>query len=300
MPKFAAEPSTRNFSGGSKSNTKFAAEPSTVKGSSGGSQSNFQGTFCGKNTAVSSSKPAASTTTSVGSTSRSSGIQSFKCGGHGHISKECPNNQVNIVNYDGAYESASEEAVKKETHGDEVFTDCEFEQGAALEVTQILSVQANKAENGQRHKLFQTRAKVHDKEVKVIIDGGSCHNLASCEMGDKLGLKLLRHPHPYHVQWLNDSKDIKIGYKENIPFKIGEYVNTIECDVAPISVCHLLLGRPWQYDRYSQHCGRTNQFNINLKGKKFVLKPMTPQQIMAEHLQKKSEIVPVSREEGEQ
>jgi len=90
MPKFAAEPSTRNFFGGSKSNTKFAAEPSTVKSSSGGSRSNFQGTFSGKNIAVPSSKPTASTSTSVGSTSNSSGIQYFKCGGHGHISKECP------------------------------------------------------------------------------------------------------------------------------------------------------------------------------------------------------------------
>jgi len=117
---------------------------------------------------------------------------------------------------------------------------------------------------------------VHDKVVKVIIDGGSCHNLASCETCDKLGLKLLRHPHPFHVQWLNDSGDIKIGYKVNVPFKIGEYVDTVECDVTPMLVCHLLLGRPCQYDRYSQHCGRTNQFNINLKGKKFVLKPMTP------------------------
>jgi len=79
------------------------------------------------------------------------------------------------------------------------------------------------AENGQRHNLFQTREKVHDKVVKVIIDGASCHNLASHEMTDKLGLKLLRHPHPYHVQWLNDSGDIKIGYKLNVPFKIGEY-----------------------------------------------------------------------------
>jgi len=134
------------------------------------------------------------------------------------------------------------------------------------------------AENGQRHNLFQTRAKVHDKVVKVIINGGSCNNLASREMVDKLGLKLLRHPHPYHVQWLNDLGDIKIGYKVNVPFKIGEYVDTVECVVAPMSVCHLLLGRPWQYDRYSQHCGRTNQFTINLKGKKFVLKPMTHQQ----------------------
>jgi len=37
-----------------------------------------------------------------------------------------------------------------------------------------------------------------------------------------------------------------------------------------------------------------------VKGNKFVLKPMTPQQIMAEHLQKKSKIIPMSREEGEQ
>jgi len=62
MPKFAAEPSTRNFFGGSKSNTKFAAEPSTVKDSSRGSRCNFQGTFSVKNPVVPSSKPAASTT----------------------------------------------------------------------------------------------------------------------------------------------------------------------------------------------------------------------------------------------
>jgi len=49
-------------------------------------------------------------------------------------------------------------------------------------------------------------------------------------------------------------------------YKIGEYVDTVECDVAPMSVCQLLLGRPRQYDRYSQHCGRTNQFTIDLKG----------------------------------
>jgi hypothetical protein len=92
--------------------------------------------------------------------------------------------------------------------------------------------------------LFQTRAKVEGKVVKVIIDGGSYQNLASKEMVKKLDLKLLRHPHPYHVQWLNDSGDIKIAYRVKVPFKIGEYVDTIECDVVPMMVCHLLLGRP--------------------------------------------------------
>ena len=136
------------------------------------------------------------------------------------------------MNDDGEFESASEEGIEEEAHGDEDLTGYEFEQGAALEMTQILSVQTNEAKNGQQHKLFQ--AKVHDKEVKVIIDGGSCHNIASREMGDKLGLKLLRHPHPYNVQWMNDSEDIKIGYKVKVPFKIGEYVDIVESDVAPI------------------------------------------------------------------
>jgi hypothetical protein len=74
----------------------------------------------------------------------------------------------------------------------------------------------------------------------------------------------------------------------------------VECDVAPMSVCHLMLGRPWQYDQYSQHCGRTNQYTLDLKWRKFVLKPMTPQHIMVEHLQKKTEISAASRGGEEQ
>jgi hypothetical protein len=84
---------------------------------------------------------------------------------------------VVIVNDSGEFESASEEEAEEEhvdeAHKDEEHTWCEFEHGAGLVVTQILSVQMKEAENGQRHNLFQTRAKVHDKVVKVIIDGGS-------------------------------------------------------------------------------------------------------------------------------
>lgn len=118
-------------------------------------------------------------------------------------------------------------------------------------MTQVLSVQLKDAENGQRNNLFQTRAKVGGKVCKVIVDGGSCHNLASKDMCDKLGLKLLRHPHPYHVQWLNDSGDVKIGHRVKVSFKIGEYEDEVLCDVVPMTVCHLLLGRPWQFDRSS-------------------------------------------------
>jgi hypothetical protein len=89
---------------------------------------------------------------------------------------------------------------------------------------------------------------------------------------------------------VEQSGSIKIAQRVRVPFKVGEYVDTIECDVAPMTVCHLLLGRPWQYDRSSLHCGRTNQYTIKWKRKNLVLKSMTPQQLLAQHLQKSSEV----------
>ena len=277
--------STRSIPSGSKFTLRGSASRGTISNSSGGARSSNFGASSGKELAAPSerNKSANSSSISVGSSTKSSGIQCFKSGGRGHVIRECPNNRTIIVNDQGEYESTSEEEQEDvEEHA--------FETGAALVVTQILSVQMSEAESGQRHNLFQTRAKVEDKVCKVIIDGGSCHNLASKEMVDKLGLKLLKHPHPYHVQWLNNSGSIKIAQRVKIPFKIGEYIDIVECDVAPMTVCHMLLGRPWQYDRSSLHCGRTNQYTIKWKGKELILKPMTPQQILAKHLQKSSDV----------
>jgi hypothetical protein len=44
----------------------------------------------------------------MGSTTKSSGIQCFKCGVRGHVIRECPNNHTIIVNDKGEYEFASE------------------------------------------------------------------------------------------------------------------------------------------------------------------------------------------------
>jgi hypothetical protein len=100
-------------------------------------------------------KPMNSSTTSVRSTAKSSEIQCFKCGGRGHVIRECPNNGTIIVNDQGEYESTSEEEIevddeeKFQDAEEEAHTYCEFEIGVALIVTQILSVQVKEVENGQ-------------------------------------------------------------------------------------------------------------------------------------------------------
>jgi hypothetical protein len=65
----------------------------------------------------------------------------------------------------------------------------------------------------QRCNLFQTKVTVGPgKACKVIIDGGSCHNLASKELCTKLNLKYFPHPNPCYIQWLSDSGEMKITH----------------------------------------------------------------------------------------
>ena len=123
--------------------------------------------------------------------------------------------------------------------------------------------------------------------IKMIIDGGRCHNLASNEMCEKLGLTMIKHPHPYHVQWLCDCGDVKVQHMVRVTFSIHDYTNTIDCDVVPMMVCHLLLGRPWQFDRRVVHDGFENTHAFKWQGKGIKLLPMTPTQIMAANMQKK-------------
>ena len=45
------------------------------------------------------------------------------------------------------------------------------------------------------------------------------------------------------------------------------------CDVVKMDACHLLLGRPWQFDRETQHDGKKNSYSLVKDGKMFTLLP---------------------------
>jgi hypothetical protein len=62
------------------------------------------------------------------------------------------------------------------------------EQYPSLVAQRVLSAQITMAEPDQRHNLFRTKGMVKDRCIHIIIDGGSCKNLASMEMVEKLSL----------------------------------------------------------------------------------------------------------------
>jgi hypothetical protein len=70
----------------------------------------------------------------------------------------------------------------------------------SLVVQRVLITQVAQAEKNQRHTLFHTKGVVHEQSIHIIIDSGSCNNLASTALVEKLSLPTRTHPHPYHIQ----------------------------------------------------------------------------------------------------
>jgi hypothetical protein len=81
---------------------------------------------------------------------------------------------------------------------------------------------------------------------------------------------------------MNQSDTLKITHKARVKFSVGPYIDTVDCDVAPLSACHLLLGRPWQFDLDATHGGRSNNYSFVHQGVNHVLKPMPESAIKAE------------------
>jgi hypothetical protein len=102
----------------------------------------------------------------------------------------------------------------------------------------------------------------------------------SSDLVKKLGLTTRPHPHPYHIQWLNDSGKAKVTKTCRVSFSIGTYANFVDCDVVPMEACSLLLGHPWEFDNDAIHHGRSNTYTFVHKGKKITLVPMTPAEIV--------------------
>jgi len=63
-------------------------------------------------------------------------------------------------------------------------------------------------------------------------------------------------------------------------FSIGKnYQDELWCDVIPMDACHMLLGRPWLYDRKVMHNGYLNTYSFTKDGKKITLAPLPPSKL---------------------
>jgi hypothetical protein len=87
-------------------------------------------------------------------------------------------------------------------------------------VQRVLSAQLETSGQQQRHNLFQTFFVIKDRRARVIIDGGSCNNLVSSDLVKKLSLPTRPCPHPYHIQWFNDTGKVKVTQTVRVHFSL--------------------------------------------------------------------------------
>ncbi|KAK1651912.1 hypothetical protein QYE76_069717 [Lolium multiflorum] len=166
---------------------------------------------CSNVSTAKTSESAASTSGSNVSTARNRDMVCHTCGGKGHFKRDCPNRKVMIINEDNEYETG-DDVDPNAPDDDDYDSDGEdaYPSDARTIVVSQRALNVLPSASTQRCNLFQTKALVGpDKACKVIIDGGSCRNLASKELCTKLKLKYLPHPHPYYIQWLSDNGEMK-------------------------------------------------------------------------------------------
>ncbi|XP_048628151.1 uncharacterized protein LOC125597502 [Brassica napus] len=211
----------------------------------------------------------------VATSTKTRNIKCFKCHGFGHYANECTNKKVMTILANGEVISEEEDAGQE---SDEEGVEYPV-RGELLVTRRLLNAQPKAKEDEQRENLFHTICLVQEKVCSLIIDGGSCTNVASAELVEKLGLQVFKHPKPYLLQWINDEGGLKITKQVKVLLSVGKYQDEITCDVAPLEASHILLGRPWQYDKRSVHDGFTNRYTFIHKEKQVTLAPMTPQEV---------------------
>jgi hypothetical protein len=131
----------------------------------------------------------------------------------------------------------------------------------------------------QRNNFLRTTCKTKDIVCKVIIDNGSTDNLVSIEMVEKLELETIAHLMPYKVSWLQKGHQVTVTKQCLVNFKIGGYRDEILCDVIPMDVCHVLLGRPWKYDKNVIHDSRRNNYTLEKSGRTHMLLPIEEKKV---------------------
>ncbi|GKA44029.1 reverse transcriptase domain-containing protein, partial [Tanacetum coccineum] len=183
----------------------------------------------------------------------------YKCGGLGHYARDCLNlKTLALVPDDAGLIYDTDVKPEVDEPGDElVYPD----HGEALVIQRVLNVAVSKSVDDNswlRNNIFRTKYTFKGKIYDMIIDGGSCENVVSTYMVEKLGMKTEDHPKPYH------------------------YKDKVWSEVIPMDAAHILLGRPWQFDRKTKHDGFQNTYIFKKDGVNITLVPFDSRQTQEE------------------
>ena len=151
----------------------------------------------------------------------------------------------------------------------------------ATEVTPAprVAVSSPTMDDPLRTSIFYTYVKINGHACKVIVDSGSCVNAVSDHVLQRAALSAISHRTPYDVSWI-DTTALSVRHQCQVPLRVSTYDEHILCDVLPMKVGGVILGRPWLYDYDVQMRGRANTCSFMYRDRQLVwylhtIKPVT-------------------------
>jgi len=146
--------------------------------------------------------------------------------------------------------------------------------GIALVSRRSCMAPPSRTDNWLRYNIFKSTCIINGRICTFIIDSGSSRIIISKAAVRKLELLIEEHPRPYSLAWLHDGVDLSVTHRTLVPFSIGPfYKDRCYFDIAPMDVAHLVLGRPWEFDRKIIHDGAKNTYKFIWETHQIVLLP---------------------------
>ena len=137
--------------------------------------------------------------------------------------------------------------------------ECELPcEGDLLVIRHMLGPIQKHFDASQRENVFHTRCLIKNKLCSLIRVRVAAP-MWQTKKWKKLGLPTISHAKPQKLQWLSKEGEILVNKQVLIAFSIGKYKDEVLCDVVPMEATHILLGRPWQFDKNTLHDGLTTR-----------------------------------------
>ncbi|XP_056858293.1 uncharacterized protein LOC130507621, partial [Raphanus sativus] len=225
--------------------------------------------------ANSTSKPATQEDPPLRRSTRPTTTRCYGCGEPGHRLNACPHaTRRGLLADDSLEEPEVYDSQEEEDTNDNPSHITTGDSGCTLLLHRSCLTPLQQDDKWLRTNIFHSTCTIKERVCSFVIDSGSSRNVISEEAVDKLGIAREKHPAPYTLGWLNNTANIRITHRAIVPFSIGPYYrDRIYCDIAPIDFCHLLLGRPWEYDRKIIHDGAKNTYSFLWNNHQIVLVP---------------------------
>ncbi|KAI9184867.1 hypothetical protein LWI28_001955 [Acer negundo] len=252
---------TLNFGGGMSSRNRASSSSENTGSRPGVSASS--GSYTGPRNPTNNVQTPRATT---------GGFRCFGCGETGHRLSECPRPAKRVLFIDPAeFNEEDAEIIEEPQSGVEEVSEelVDGDTGTMLMVRRTCLAPRTGEGEWLRNNIFQSTCTILGKVCRFVIDGGSCENIVSVEAVRKLGVTTEKHPKPYRLAWLQKGGEVTVSQRALISFSMGtNYKDQMWCDVVDMDACHLLLGRPWQYDRKVYHDGFKNTYSFVFHEKK--------------------------------